>query len=202
MLHVSFIVLDFADTIPSLNITSSVNDFTSAQKLIFNWQKICTHSTTNYTILSSNCGNCPTTTTNTTVTCTDVPTDVHITLCTFTLQPMVCGLSGYVVQSINVTLNQMKNPDNIVPPVDYSSKSAIHPTGHITAIAFATLFALLWAVSTAIAVTLAILLCKSKSRAPTVVHHPEAERAANVQNTELREIDTSENIAYYRITRT
>ena len=42
-----------------------------------------------YNILPSNCGSCPTTTTNITVTCTDVPTDGSV--CTFAVQTVVCG---------------------------------------------------------------------------------------------------------------
>ena len=42
-----------------------------------------------YNILSSKCGSCPTTTTNTTVTCTDVPTDGSV--CTFAVETAVCG---------------------------------------------------------------------------------------------------------------
>ena len=42
-----------------------------------------------YNILTSNCGRCPTTTDNTEVTCTDVPTDADY--CSFALIPTICG---------------------------------------------------------------------------------------------------------------
>lgn len=41
-----------------------------------------------YNIIASNCGSCPTATTNNTITCTDVPTDGY--MCTFILQTVVC----------------------------------------------------------------------------------------------------------------
>ena len=42
-----------------------------------------------YNILASNCGSCPTTTSHTTVTCTDVPADSS--MCTFAVQTVICG---------------------------------------------------------------------------------------------------------------
>ena len=56
-----------------------------------------------YNILSSNCGSCPTTTTNTTVTCTDVPTDGSV--CTFAVQSGVCGrIVGEISDRVEIKL--------------------------------------------------------------------------------------------------
>ena len=62
-----------------------------ARQLIFNWSPAATLDCpdVHYNILSSNCGSCPTTTTHTTVTCTDVPTDSG--MCMIAVQTVVCG---------------------------------------------------------------------------------------------------------------
>ena len=73
-----------------LNVTSVVDE--NNCEVTFNWSKIhlnCMDVHPHYTILSSNCGSCPTTTTNTTVTCTDVHYDDGV--CTFAVQTVVCG---------------------------------------------------------------------------------------------------------------
>ena len=49
----------------------------------------CSQADVKYNITASNCGSCPTTTTNTTVTCTDVPTDGS--MCTFAVQTVLYG---------------------------------------------------------------------------------------------------------------
>ena len=79
-----------------INITSKL--CLESKTLTFTWEEVLGSTTTNYTILSSNCGSCPTTTTNTTVTCTDVPSDGGV--CIFTVQTVVCGnthLSGEIL---------------------------------------------------------------------------------------------------------
>ena len=69
---------------PPSNIHISKADFFS-RALTFKWSPATSDcSSNNYTILSSNCGSCPTTTTNTTVTCTDVYSDGGV--CTFAVQ--------------------------------------------------------------------------------------------------------------------
>ena len=62
----------------------------SSRRLTFIWSSVAPDCPTiHYNILSSNCGSCPTTTTYTTVTCTDVPTDGD--MCTLALETVVCG---------------------------------------------------------------------------------------------------------------
>jgi hypothetical protein len=57
---------------------------------VFNWNPISTHCPAiQYKIIASNCGNCPTITNHTTVTCTNVPIDGS--MCTFAVQSVVCG---------------------------------------------------------------------------------------------------------------
>ena len=63
----------------------------SSKQLLFNWSPVVQNCPSlHYNILSSNCGNCLTTTTNTTVICTDVPTD-RGGVCLFAIQTVVCG---------------------------------------------------------------------------------------------------------------
>ena len=59
-----------------------------------------------YNIMTSNCGSCPTTTNHTNATCTDVPTDGS--LCTFSVQTVVCG-------SIDGGINQVLLYNNNAP---------------------------------------------------------------------------------------
>ena len=61
----------------------------SSKELMFSWSPVAPdHSTLHYDI-TSNCGSCPNTTTNTTATCTDVPTDGSV--CTLAILAVVCG---------------------------------------------------------------------------------------------------------------
>ena len=76
----------------------------ASNKITFTWSPVApTCPSLHYNILSTNCGSCPTTTTNTTVTCTDVPTDGS--LCTFAVQTFVCGnVDGNFSDLIHVAL--------------------------------------------------------------------------------------------------
>ena len=75
----------------------------NAKQVTFNWSPVAPDCPVHYTILSSNCGSCPTTTTNTTVTCTDLPSDGGV--CTFAVQTVPCGLiSGEWTDNITLYL--------------------------------------------------------------------------------------------------
>ena len=78
-------------------------DFGS-RELTFNWSlsTVPDCPALHYKILASNCGSCPTTTTRTTVTCTDIPTNG---MCMFALQTVVCGyIIGNMSDRISITL--------------------------------------------------------------------------------------------------
>ena len=77
-----------------------------SRALTFDWSPVAPDChTLHYNILSSNCGSCSTTTTNTTVTCTDVPTDGS--MCTFAVQTVVCGnIVGNFSDSVNFTVTE------------------------------------------------------------------------------------------------
>ena len=73
-------------------------------ELIFSWNTVTSDcAAISYKISTTNCGNCPTNTTHTTVTCTDVPTDGS--LCTFALQMLVCH--GTIDQNISYVLQRV-----------------------------------------------------------------------------------------------
>ena len=59
-------------------------------QITFDWSPVAPNcSAIHYNILALNCGNCPTVTANTTITCVDVPTDGSV--CTFALETVICG---------------------------------------------------------------------------------------------------------------
>ena len=63
----------------------------SSRELRFNWSPVAPAEcpTVQYNILASNCGNCPTTTNHTTVTCIDIP--MNGSVCKFSVETVVCG---------------------------------------------------------------------------------------------------------------
>ena len=106
-------------------------------------------SSLHYNILSSNCGSCPTTTTNTTVTCTDVPTDGGV--CTFSVKTVVCGnIFGNLSDTLQVKLKD--------------SATSRPVQSDLGAIVSACLFAGLFVVSTSILVILVIVILKLVNR--------------------------------------
>ena len=59
-------------------------------QITFNWTSVDTLcDSVSYNIIASNCGQCPSTTNNTTATCTDVVASGQV--CTFIIQAVVCG---------------------------------------------------------------------------------------------------------------
>ena len=60
------------------------------KEITFTWDPVASDCPgIHYNILASNCGSCPTTTSHTNFTCTDVPTNGST--CTFAVQTVVCG---------------------------------------------------------------------------------------------------------------
>ena len=91
------------------DVSYAMARFERSVTLTFTWRLLVPRCRDiHYIILASNCGGCPTTTKNTTVTCTDVPTDGSV--CTFTVQTVVCGnIAGN--SSVLVPLLDDHNPD-------------------------------------------------------------------------------------------
>ena len=89
---------------PPLYVFISEEDFVLKQ-ITFNWSQVLTHCSTSearYVINATNCGSCPTNSSDTTATCTDIPTDGS--KCSFAVQAVVCGYSDSKYYSINVRL--------------------------------------------------------------------------------------------------
>ena len=101
-------------SLPPSNLYINAVDFDS-NLLAFTWSPVSLGgSALHYNILSLNCGSCPTTTTNTTVTCTDVPTDGSV--CTFAVQTVVCeNVVSDKSDSVNVTTLDSNQTENVKP---------------------------------------------------------------------------------------
>ena len=80
----------FSCVIPSIGMSSCIASLSNLciTSSIIDHQSLC--PAIHYNILASNCGSCPTTINDTTVTCTDVPT-TGSTSCNFAIQTVVCG---------------------------------------------------------------------------------------------------------------
>ena len=70
----------------------------------FKWTPVTSECfTSSYSILTSNCGSCPTTTAHTAVTCASLPSDGS--LCTFAIQTVVCGnITGNTSDPVHLTI--------------------------------------------------------------------------------------------------
>ena len=155
----------------------------SLRQISFKWNStvpVC--PVLHYDILSSNCGICPTITTNTTVTCTDVPTDGSV--CTFTVQTVICDpIYGTMSDTVQVKLK------------DSAIKS------ELGAVVSACLFAGLFVVSTSILVIIVIVIlikrCKYHTKVETdqdlSSHHYDA---VSYQPKSSAAVNTEANIAY------
>ena len=105
----------------------------SLREITFKWSKspvVLDCPSLHYNITTSNCGSCPTTTTNTTVTCTDVPTDGSV--CTFSIESVVCG------KVVNLFNNTIHIPMNVTDTSSchYGFNVAIASTSLLAGISF------------------------------------------------------------------
>ena len=107
--------------LPPSEISVNLTDL-SSRRLTFSWSPVAPNCPAiHYNILASSCGSCPTTTNHTTVTCTDVPIEQK-TLCTFTLQTVVCGdLSGTLSNPISVSLS---GSSSVCESIDYNGNGS------------------------------------------------------------------------------
>ena len=72
-------------------------------QITFNWTSLDTEcDSLSYNIISYNCGRCPSTTSNTSVTCTNVVALGQV--CTILVQTVVCGNTGILSQPTTVML--------------------------------------------------------------------------------------------------
>ena len=74
-----------------------------SKQIIFTWSPISQCPDIHYNILASNCGNCPTISNHTNVTCTDVPIDSSV--CLLAVQTVICeNITGNVSDTIRIAL--------------------------------------------------------------------------------------------------
>ena len=83
-------------------------------QITFSWTSVdALCDSISYNIISSNCGTCPITTTNTTATCTDVVASGQV--CTFIVQTVVCGsIIGILSNPTTVILKGTCNVINAI----------------------------------------------------------------------------------------
>ena len=74
-------------------------------QMTFSWNPVRLSScqAEHYTINSTNCGNCPTTTNVTTATCTDLPISDE-SVCRFSVQSVICSDVVGAMNNITITL--------------------------------------------------------------------------------------------------
>ena len=121
------------DDFPPPNDFITTTDL-SLREVTFKWSKspvqlVLDCPSLHYNITSSNCGSCPTTTTNTTVTCTDIPTETDASMCTFSIESIVCGK---VVNLFNDTIHIPMNMTD-TSSCDYGFYIAIASTSSVLA---------------------------------------------------------------------
>ena len=87
-------IVIFNFSVPFPPITDIIRRATNSL-LIIKWNPVVPDcSAIHYNILASSCGSCPTTTNHTNITCTDTVL-TNNSMCTFTIQTVVCGnISG------------------------------------------------------------------------------------------------------------
>ena len=166
---------------------------TGLNQLTFTWTPVISDChTIEYNINASNCGSCPTTTTYTTVTCTDLPmaTDPDgNTWCIFVLSVVSCGninlspsgqISVLVVDEYSTTFTSSYVNDTVAENSD---------KGFIVAVAIACLLAILLTFILAVLARQTMFHRKAKVQKEPVPH-------ATTNNKIFEDIDTNENVAY------
>ena len=160
-----------------------------SRRLTFNWGSVAPDCLSlHYNILSSNCGSCPTTTTNTTVTCTDVPVGVSdLMLCNFSVQATSCGkiISLYKNDPVGIFEERSITTQDLI---QLTSDSVSLPK-HILGLISVSVLALLMTISTVVLATTVVLLLKRKSKIQAELDQEKKQRSGE-------EIIASENVAY------
>ena len=171
---------------PSRPFISLVN--VVSKQLIFGWSPIALECPDiHYKINASNCGNCPTTTNHTTVTCTNVPTNGNT--CTFAVQTIVCrNIFGNISEPVAVLLN------------DVNSRQA----DCTVAIVSASLLTGILVISTITFVTVLTLLRFTKGSCKAKTEPEHKRQIANYEDISQQipstvTINTRKNIAYGQV---
>jgi hypothetical protein len=77
---------------PPENIYLAIASVTPGS-LVFSWNRTLICPSLRYNIQSENCGQCPNTTDSTSVNCSDFIISNSVTICTFAVQAVICGIS-------------------------------------------------------------------------------------------------------------
>ena len=155
----------------------------SWSQIPFECQSLC------YNILASNCGTCPATTTLTSVTCTDTPTDDGV--CMFAVQVVVCNVSVYMskydIVSVNLSYHGTLGSTAISAFETCNDFEVRFYAALTSACFFATLFF--------ISICFTLLCLKRKTKVESALELP---TAASTQGTLTcaEDINATENIAY------
>ena len=201
---------DFLPPSPSTIYASLID--TISKQITFTWSSVTPEClTTQYNILSSNCGSCPTTTNHTTVICTDVPTAAdNNSACKFSVQAINCNfIIGKFSDPITVFLKEMATSNNVLNtqnPSDITISN--HNRGYITSLSLACVLAVGLVMSIVTVIALIITYQKGiRVKEETTTIEPVTPAAAhfasgdyeNVIQSSQEHITTSENIAYYHV---
>ena len=188
---------------------------TISRKITFNWSPVAPNCPAiHYNINTSNCGNCPTTTNHTTVTCTDIPDTADNATCTFAIQAVTCEIIiGKLSNPIVVLLetSMVMTSDNSQSK-DGSSDNTNH--SYFAALASACFFAVGWVVSIVIVLGFAVRSKMAQQQiialeaAPTTQCRAASEMRVPAETgyeimmpVSAEHINTNENIAYDHIVR-
>ena len=182
-----------------------------AQNVTFQWNpNLSDCPAVHYNILTSNCGSCPTNTTQTKVSCTGVPVvnvDDNEAPCIFALQTVLCeNIFGYTSDFIYVQL--IKKDSNIITDNKWSTTSSGEDmNGYIAAVTLACLFAIFMTISiAAAAVILSICLFKCNTKTLTALELAANSRVLQSDKSDvdvklhtMENIFPEENVAYGHI---
>lgn len=199
--------MTYTEIFPRLSIIGVPSD--ESQTITFGWSQLPLEcQITHYNILAMNCGSCPATTTNTSVTCTDTPADSSV--CMFAVQTVVCGtISGYMstsdVVSVNlsyyyfgahesseITTSEMFITSEFVTPSPLNDVDV----RFYAALASASFLGVLLIISTLVTFVLFIILyLQRKVKIQAALELP---TVTNIQSklTSVEDINATENIAY------
>ena len=151
----------------------------SLRELTFSWSPVSPDCPAiHYNILASNYGSCPTTTNHTTVTCTDVQTNISV--CTFAIQTVVCG---------NITGNFSKKHNTNILEL-YPTVTTTVYVAFITSLATALIISIV-----ALLTAIIIILTRSKAKSKAAFDLQVTNRAGRSTHMESMYEDPSPSVS-------
>ena len=136
-------------------------DISPSKHLTFSWSPVATDCPAiNYNILASNCGSCPTTTNQTTVTCIETPTDDG-SVCTFVVQIVVHSCESFAANlsdPIRVNTDILYHRENLRMCKVDTNRGYIISTGFLAT-------ALIIGIAVSVSLTVILIISKAKIKA-------------------------------------